>query len=343
MMTKRTFAMSFLLTSVIMIAFSGPTQVQAQLFGSDQIPPGDTVHLVELVDASASISQIDPDGGGCNPPADLCSEWDFERFGLANALDAFILTQAGQKLLGFLFISVIQFGTAASLQCSGQIDTEADMTTLTDCIKNPAFVKDDDLTDIEEAIQLADTQFAAEPSDHNIIDIISDGNPTDCAILDCTNDEAEAAALDARDVSAGLGLERLVAVAVALPDAAYLSTLVHPGAPGNIIPPDNFPVDPNADDGFVVIADTFSEVESAILAKLVVTTAICPLGTFLPPGGTIIPDDCIPIPVGGEFLSIDSTALLIAGLSVNMSLLAPIVLAIAGAGYYIVRTRMNKD
>jgi len=47
--------------------------------------------------------------------------------------------------------------------------------------------------------------------------------------------------------------------------------------------------------------------------------------------------------VGGEFLPIDSTALLIAGMSANMGFIAPIVLGIAGAGYYLVRTRMNKE
>jgi len=47
--------------------------------------------------------------------------------------------------------------------------------------------------------------------------------------------------------------------------------------------------------------------------------------------------------VGGEFLPIDSTALLIAGLSANMSLMVPIVLGVAGASAYIISSRMNKD
>ncbi len=311
MMTKRTFATTFLFASVIMIAFSAPTQAQAQLFGSDHFPPGESVHLVELVDASQSIDT---------------TEYAFERTGLANALDTFILSEAGQLLLGILYVSVIQFGTAASVECEGAINIVADMTAITDCIKAATFAKDNDLTDIEEAIRLADSQFAAQPRDHHIIDLISDGNPTDCALLNCDDPQAEAAALTARDISVGLGLERLVSVAVTVSaDPAYLSTLSFPGAPTNIIPPDNFPSGLNEDDGFVVIANTFQEVEAAVLAKLLV-----------------IIEETEP-PVGGEFLPVDSTGLLIAGLSANMSLLAPIVLAIAGASYFIVKSRMNKE
>jgi len=310
MITKRTFSMTFLFASVIMIAFSAPTQAQAQLFGSDHFGEGESVHLVELVDASQSINT---------------AEYAFERTGLANALDAFILAPAGQLLLGLLYISVIQFGTAASVECEGAITIVADMTAITDCIKAGSFAKDNDLTDIEEAIRLADSQFAAQPRDHHIIDLISDGNPTDCALQDCDDPQAEAAALAARDVSAGLGLERLVAVAVTDDaDPTYLSTLAFPGAPTNIIPPDSFPAGSDHDDGFVVVAKTFQDVEDAVLQKLIVI---------------VIPPEI----VGGEFLPIDSTGLLIAGLSANMSLLAPIVLAIAGASYFIVRTRMNKD
>jgi len=45
----------------------------------------------------------------------------------------------------------------------------------------------------------------------------------------------------------------------------------------------------------------------------------------------------------GEFLPIDSSALLIAGLSANMSLIVPIALGIAGVSAYLIRSRMNKD
>lgn len=47
--------------------------------------------------------------------------------------------------------------------------------------------------------------------------------------------------------------------------------------------------------------------------------------------------------VGGEFLPIDSTALLMAGMSANLSLIVPIAAGIAGAGAIIIRSRMNKE
>jgi len=47
--------------------------------------------------------------------------------------------------------------------------------------------------------------------------------------------------------------------------------------------------------------------------------------------------------VGGEFLPIDSTALLIAGMSANMGFIVPIAAGIAGVGAYFIRSRMNKD
>jgi len=47
--------------------------------------------------------------------------------------------------------------------------------------------------------------------------------------------------------------------------------------------------------------------------------------------------------VGGEFLPIDSTALLIAGMSANMGFIVPIAAGIVGAGAYLIRSRLNKD
>jgi len=47
--------------------------------------------------------------------------------------------------------------------------------------------------------------------------------------------------------------------------------------------------------------------------------------------------------VGGEFLPIDSTALLIAGMSANLSLIVPIAAGIAGVGAFYIKTRMNKE
>ena len=47
--------------------------------------------------------------------------------------------------------------------------------------------------------------------------------------------------------------------------------------------------------------------------------------------------------VGGEFLPIDSTALLMAGMSANLSIIVPIAAGIAGVGAYYIRSRMNKE
>jgi len=47
--------------------------------------------------------------------------------------------------------------------------------------------------------------------------------------------------------------------------------------------------------------------------------------------------------IGGDFLPMDSTALLIAGMSANLSLIVPIVAGIAGVSAYYIKTRINKD
>jgi len=54
----------------------------------------------------------------------------------------------------------------------------------------------------------------------------------------------------------------------------------------------------------------------------------------------LIPDDFI---VGGEFLSIDSTALLLAGLQSSAIWMLPVLAGAAGVGAYYIKTRMNKE
>lgn len=49
------------------------------------------------------------------------------------------------------------------------------------------------------------------------------------------------------------------------------------------------------------------------------------------------------IKVGGNLLSIDSTALILAGLQGSFIWMIPTIAGIAGAGVYLVRSRMNKD
>jgi hypothetical protein len=53
-------------------------------------------------------------------------------------------------------------------------------------------------------------------------------------------------------------------------------------------------------------------------------------------------DDEQPV-VGGEFLSIDNTALVIAGLQTSAIWLLPVLAGAVGAGTYYFKTRMNKD
>jgi hypothetical protein len=73
---------------------------------------------------------------------------------------------------------------------------------------------------------------------------------------------------------------------------------------------------------------------AAISANAVACSATCTIVT--------IPDPLPPV-VGGELIPLDSTALLIAGMSANLGLIVPIVAGIAGAGAYFIKTRMNKE
>ena len=47
--------------------------------------------------------------------------------------------------------------------------------------------------------------------------------------------------------------------------------------------------------------------------------------------------------VGGELLSIDSTALILAGLQSSAIWMIPVLAGAAGAGAFYLKTRMNKD
>jgi hypothetical protein len=49
------------------------------------------------------------------------------------------------------------------------------------------------------------------------------------------------------------------------------------------------------------------------------------------------------IKVGGELLSIDSVALILAGLQSSSIWMIPALAVMAGTGVYFVRSRMNKD
>jgi len=53
--------------------------------------------------------------------------------------------------------------------------------------------------------------------------------------------------------------------------------------------------------------------------------------------------ELVDITVGGEFLPIDSTALLLAGLQSSAIWMLPVLAGAAGVGAYYIKTRMNKD
>jgi len=50
-----------------------------------------------------------------------------------------------------------------------------------------------------------------------------------------------------------------------------------------------------------------------------------------------------PIVVGGEFLPIDSTALILAGLQTSAIWMLPVLAGVAGAGFYLIKFRTNKE
>jgi len=52
---------------------------------------------------------------------------------------------------------------------------------------------------------------------------------------------------------------------------------------------------------------------------------------------------CIDLQVGGEFLPIDSTALMLAGLQSSAIWMLPVLAGLAGAGFYLVKFRANKE
>jgi len=334
MTIKRTFAITTILASIVMMAISGTTQsANAQLFGSNAIPNDADALLVEIIDGSGSISD---------------SDFQLQLDGLVAGLQATYDALAGNPqldLFGESYIVVIQVSSpdvvtdGAVTECTMEVDNQGDLDTLKTCIgditqiTNAQGVKGDTCTSC--GFNLAVVELANAPAeftaddDVQIIDLITDGNPFP---------ELNQVALDAEDAAIAAGYDRVVAIGISDGvDSAFLALIVDPNPPGAINP-----VPLPEDDGFVITVDDFTEFAPALERKLIGTIIVCPPGTFLPPGG-IPPDDCLPDVVGGEFLPVDTTALLIAGMSANMSLIVPIAAGIAGAGAYLIRSRMSKD
>ncbi len=309
MTIKRTFATTTLLASIVMIAISGTTSANAQIF-SNQIPANSDVVLVELLDGSGSISGDD-----------FLLQKNGVNAGLQAAFD-----DPNTNLAGKWYIIIIQFSTASQTECTGTINNQGDLDTLMTCISGITQLNGNTCMScafnnaVTELALAPSPQFNTDPEDRNIIDLITDGAPfpetQETALL------AEEAAIKPNG-----DFDRVVALGVGSADTTFLALIVDPNPPG--------PIDPAVlpeDDGFVLTATTFNEFADALERKLI---------------GTIVGEcEKEPLPpqcVGGEFLPIDSTALLIAGMYANMGFIVPIAAGIVGAGAYLIRSRMNKD
>jgi len=339
MTIKRTFATYTILASIVMVAISGTTQnVHAQIMAPDGAPPDANILLVELIDGSSSIDS---------------TQFGQQTAGLAAGLQATYtaLFGTGNDLFGRSHVIVVQFASIAVTECSVEIINQAALTVLLNCINNITQLTAPNATCISCGFAQADAAAAAgsvlakfKDTDPNnarqIYDLITDGTPFPESLAD---------AIQGRDNSVATGVDRIVNLGITpTANTAILAQLVHPENPPVIVVQAPFDEndlpsnDPEFPDGYVVFSPTFAGFPEAIEFKLIGILEECPPGTFLPPGGTIIPDDCVPL-VGGEFLPIDSAALLIAGMSANLSLIVPIAAGIAGAGAYLIRSRMSKD
>ena len=113
----------------------------------------------------------------------------------------------------------------------------------------------------------------------------------------------------ARDAALAAGIDTINGIVIG--DAAGLETFYTDNVIGGVNP-------------FLAVADSFDDFEPAILAKLVKEVEK-------------------PKPVAGELLSLDSSALVIAGLTGSAAWMIPTIAGIAGAGIYLVKLRTNRD
>jgi len=343
MTIKRTFATYTILASIVMVALSGTTQnVQAQIMAPDGAPLDVDLLLVEIIDGSDSI-----DSG----------QFTQQLTGLADGLQTTydVLENTPNDLYGRSYVIIVQFATIAVTECSVEIINPAALTVLMNCLTSINQLTPPNATCISCGFAQADIAAAAgivpakykdtDPDKaRQIYDLITDGTPFPESLGD---------AIQGRDNSVATGVDRIANLGITpTANTAILVQLVHPENPPVLVfdPPFsnaellqlaalNIPEFP---DGYVVFADDFAGFAQAIEFKLIGIVPTCPPGTFLPPGGTP-PDDCIADTVGGEFLPIGTTALLIAGMSANLSLIVPIAAGIAGAGAYLIRSRMSKN
>ena len=248
MNTKRTFATTVLLASIVMVAISGTSQsVHAQVFSQD-IPENADILLVELIDGSGSISG-----------PDFTLQLNGINAGLQAAYDS-----PDTNLSGKSYLVAIQFSDGATTECTGEIDDQTDLDTFNTCVSGITQVAG--VTIMSAAFNQAVTEYGNAPSqftdnadDRQIIDLITDGAPFP---------EDPQDALDAEDAAIAAGYDRVVALGVGAADTGFLATIVDPNPPGDINP-DPLP----EDDGFVITATTFDDFADALERKLIGTVA----------------------------------------------------------------------
>jgi len=266
------------------------------VMGTNVIPLGGTLDFYELLDSSGSIS-----------PSDFQLELD----GTVAALNAVIVGPS----FGPLRVTVIQFGSVASLECQQTVNSQATLNALTACIA--AIVKGGGNTCMTCAYNLVTAELGTSPltgvNDRSIVDLVTDGNP---------NSEASTTTAVANAIAAGLDSNVALAVGQFI-DLPFLASITHPGTSPGPIDPSPLP-DPLVQ-GFVLSISGFQDFEDALKKKFL---------TIVPPP---------PPKVGGELLSIDTTALILAGAQTNavwiMSALAVIGSVAFGALY--LKTRKN--
>ena len=290
---RKYYFMSIALSAILVTSIGG--QSAFGIMGTDVLPAGGTLDFYELLDSSGSISP---------------SDFQLEKDGTVAALNAAIVGPS----FGPLRVTVIQFGSSASLECQQTVNSQATLDTLTACIA--AIVKGGGNTCMACAYNIVTTELGTSPlqgaNDRSIVDLVTDGNP---------NSDASTTTAVANAITAGLDSNVALAVGQFI-DLPFLASITHPGASPGPIDPNPIP-DPLVQ-GFVLSVAGFQEFEDAMKKKFDVIVVKPPT-------------------VGGELLSIDTSALILAGAQTNavwiMSALAAIGSVAFGAIY--LKTRKN--
>jgi len=303
MITKTTITFTVLMASIVMLATAGTTQVVQAQIFSSDDHTDEVVLVILAEDGSGSISIVDPDND-----ANTCTD-------LTDCSEWDLLRQGEQAAIQAFYDDIDQHGftrdiTWAIVEFGTDANQVGGLFVVTDQTSLDVLLaaienkpKDGGSTCITCAIELADS----------IADLANDSKAYDRIVLDIVTDgvpeivDTKAAAIAAADAVVDIDVINALGVGAGA-SLSFLNDLTDGSG--------------NPDPGQVFSADDFGEFADAFEDKLF---------KELEP------------PVGGEFLPIDSTALLIAGMSANLSMIVPIAAGIAGAGAYLIHSRMNKD